>query len=438
MKKLSKLTATFLTFSLLFASVQSYSCTIFYVVKGNKIFAGNNEDWEDPYSKMWFYPPENDKHGWIKFGWGSGFPQGGMNDQGLFWDASSGAYLEMPLSEANKEKYPGPLMKKVIEECANVEEALEVFAAYYCEDQYKAQYLVGDSSGNSIIVEGDNIISMDSDYQVLTNFYHSHPDLGGYPCWRYETATEMLSSFNELTPYFVGSVLAATHQDGKYPTQYSNIYDLHNCQLYLFHYHNYEEFIKIDLIEELNEGYRSFDIPGLFSRVKLLTPADGENIASTSVTFSWEGIPGNSYEVIYSTDLEFTENNSKNLTYMCPGMTNHSGFIYFLPGLLLIIPWVRRKRIIYPSMIILFVFLFSFQCKKNETSTPEVQVVEMTETINNLLPDTTYYWKIKAHPENHDDFHSETLTRYFNTGNSSNSSFNSVHLSNFISRLLRL
>jgi len=273
----------FVLLSVLFTSIQVHSCTIFYVAKDNKIFAGNNEDWEDPYSKMWFYPPENNKHGWIKFGWGSGFPQGGMNDQGLFWDASSGAYLAMPISEANKEKYTGALMQKVIEECANIEEALEVFANYYCEDQYKAQYLVGDSLGNSIIVEGDNFIPMEGNYQVLTNFYHSNPDLGGYPCWRHETAINMLSNNYDLTSYFMGSVLAATHQVGKYPTQYSNIYDLKNNQIYLFHYHNYEEFIKIDLIEELNKGYRSFDIPCLFSRVKLLSPADGEEAAAFAV-----------------------------------------------------------------------------------------------------------------------------------------------------------
>ena len=139
----------FVLISLLFTGIQVYSCTIFYIAKDNKIFAGNNEDWEDPYSKMWFYPPENNKHGWIKFGWGSGFPQGGLNDQGLFWDASSCAYLAMPVSEENKEIFAGALMQKVIEECANIEEALEIFANYYCEDQYKAQYLIGDSLGNS-------------------------------------------------------------------------------------------------------------------------------------------------------------------------------------------------------------------------------------------------------------------------------------------------
>ena len=407
----------FVLLSVFLTGIQLYSCTIFYVAKDNKIFAGNNEDWEDPYSKMWFYPPENNKHGWIKFGWGSGFPQGGMNDQGLFWDASSGAYLAMPISEANKEKYTGALMQKVIEECANIEEALEVFANYYCEDQYKAQYLIGDSLGNSIIVEGDNFIPIEGNYQVLTNFYHSNPDLGGYPCWRHETAINMLSSNYDLTSYFMGSVLAATHQEGKYPTQYSNIYDLKNNQIYLFHYHNYEEFIKIDLIEELNKGYRSFNIPELFSRVKLLTPADGEEIESTSVTLTWEGISDSNYEVILSTDPEFADDNSKCLANTNPEPSVHSGFLYFLPGLFLVIPWIRRKRIIYSSMMILFVVFCCSQCKKEETSVPEVQVIEMTETISNLLPNTTYYWRIKAHQKNQNDFHSETLTRCFSIGN---------------------
>ncbi|RLD60294.1 MAG: hypothetical protein DRI95_15805, partial [Bacteroidetes bacterium] len=179
--------------SIIISGINLYSCTIFYVVKDNKIYAGNNEDWKDPLTKMWFFPAENSKHGWIKFGFGSGFPQGGMNDQGLFWDATAGPFLEMPISEANKELYPNALMQKVMEECSNIEEAMRVFAKYYCEDQYKAQYLIGDSLGNSVIVEGDNIISIQGNYQILTNFYQSQPELGGYPCWRYEIASDMLS-----------------------------------------------------------------------------------------------------------------------------------------------------------------------------------------------------------------------------------------------------
>ena len=401
---------------ILLTAMQAYACTIFYVVQDNKIFAGSNEDWKDPHSKIWFYPAEHNKHGWIKFGWGSGFPQGGINDQGLFWDASSCAYLAMPVSEADKEKYTGALMQKVIEECADIEEALEVFANYYCEDQYKAQYLVGDSSGNSVIVEGDYLLPIEGNYQILTNFYHSHPDLGGYPCWRYETADNMLGGTYNLTPYFVGSVLDATHQEGKYPTQYANIYDLKNSRIYLFHYHNYEEFVKIDLLNELNKGYRSFDLPDLFSRVKLLAPADGEEIESTSVTLTWEGLHGSSYEVILSTDPEFQEDQSVYTATTIPEPLVHSGFLWLLPGLLFVIPWIRRERMMYPTLMILFLVLFSPQCRKEETPVPEVPVTGMTKTFNNLLPDTTYYWKIKAQQENQNDFHSETRTRSFNTG----------------------
>ncbi len=406
----------FILFSVLLTSNQIFPCTIFYVTDGNKVLAGSNEDWKDPYSKMWFYPPEDDKHGWIKFGWGSGFPQGGMNDQGLFWDATAGPYLAMPFSETQKEKYPGPLMQKVIRECANIEEALEVFAGYYCEDQYNAQYLVGDSTGNSIIVEGDNIISIEGNYQVLTNFYQSHPELGGYPCRRYETALEMLGYNSDLTTYFVGSILAATHQEGKYPTQYSNIYDLKGGLIYLFHYRNYEEFIAIDLTEELKKGHRSFDIPGLFSKVKMVSPVNGDEVEPAIVTFSWKGIPENSYELIYSTDPDFSDYHlilPKNIPLVT---INHSGLFYMLPGLLfLIFGWIKRKDIVFFSIIILFAILFSNQCKKEEDTSPEGQVATITKTVNNLLPGTTYYWKVISHPNNQDNFYSETLTRSFKT-----------------------
>ncbi len=164
-----------------------FPCTVFYATDGNIILFGNNEDWSDPNSRIWFIPSEEGKHGWIKFGWAGGFPQGGMNEDGLCWDATGCSYLGMPYSEANKEKYSDPLMMKVIEECATVEEASAIFTTYYCEDQYKAQYLLGDTTGASMIVEGDSIIVKSSNHQILTNFYHSHPELGGYPCWKIVT-----------------------------------------------------------------------------------------------------------------------------------------------------------------------------------------------------------------------------------------------------------
>jgi len=332
----------FLNFLLISLNLNVFSCTVFYIKNDTLVLAGNNEDWKDPFSKMWFYPSANGRYGWIKFGWGSGFPQGGMNDKGLFWDGTAGPYLGMPYSEENKQNYPGPLMQKIIEECACVEEALAIFSRYYCEDQYRAQYLLGDSRFNSIIVEGDNTIPIQDDYLILTNFYQSNPELGGYPCWRYETALEMITRSVDYTEYLVGSILSATHQEGKYPTQYSQIYDLINCRIYLFYYHNYEEFIVIDLKQELTKGYRSYDIPVLFSRIKLLSPDSGRRISSTTVEFIWEGKRGYNYELIYSTDSEFNESTSVYISTNSMPINKSVGAFLILAGLVFIAPSINH------------------------------------------------------------------------------------------------
>jgi hypothetical protein len=378
--------------------------------------AGNNEDWKDPYAFMWFFPPEDDKHGWVKFGFGNGFPQGGMNDQGVFWDGTACPYLPMPLAESAKEKYAGPLMEKVMATCSDIEEAKAVFGAFYCEDQYHAQYLVGDAEGGSMIVEGDNILTKEGDYQILTNFYHSHPELGGYPCWRYQTAAEMLSTNYALSPYFVGSVLDATHQEGKYPTQYSTIYDLKRCVIYLFYNHHFDEFIKIDLTQELKKGARHYHVPGLFSKVRLNSPYDGEQLASTSVAFRWEGKPGHRYEVSYSTDPLFRKSKHIDLAGRKSKASGRLPVIYLLAVFL---PFVvlshKNGRVVVLVLAMLALAGFP-HCGKEDSGDPETTVTAMSESVSGLLPDTTYYWKIKACITSCDDFHSETRVRSFRTG----------------------
>lgn len=104
----------------IFSILNSSGCTVFYVSGDGIVYAGNNEDWKDPYSRMFFYPAEENKHGWIKFGWAGGFPQGGMNDCGVFRDAEAGPYLVMPVSEATKSK----------DNSLQTPEAITIFSSY--------------------------------------------------------------------------------------------------------------------------------------------------------------------------------------------------------------------------------------------------------------------------------------------------------------------
>lgn len=398
-----------LTCLLLLASKNTQACTIFCISMDGMVLAGNNEDWEDPDTRFWIYPPEGGKHGWIKFGFGSGFPQGGMNDRGLFWDATAGPHMDMPASEANKSLYHGPLMQKVIEECSSMSDALELFNAYYCEDQYKAQYLVGDSTGHSMIVEGDSILHRDIHYQVLTNFYQSDPDLGGYPCWRYEKAVEMLGQCGELNLHFAGTVLASTHQEGRYPTQYSGIYDLRNQVVYLFYFHHYQEFLVIDLHEEMKKGTTSREIPALFSRVSILGPHDGDTMAAGSVTVHWMGLQESHYSVVYSENPDLSDSRSVEATRRNATRPEHPvlplAFSFYLVVPLLILTGKKtRGRIL---LFIVALSLLGIRCEKEEE--PEEKAVEFSRTLNNLEPGTRYYWKIVAMADPSGRWSTETI-----------------------------
>lgn len=411
-KYLSFILATiFLTSS----SEHLYSCTIFYLVGDSLILAGNNEDWKDPSPIMWFYPAETGKHGWVKFGWGSGFPQGGINDQGLFWDATAGPYLAMPYSETHKEKYHGPLMQKVIEECASVEEAISIFSSYYCDDLYLAQYLIGDGFNHAVIVEGDSILQMARDHLILTNFYNSNPELGGYPCSRYETASQMIASGEKCTPTLIGTILDATHQEGKYPTQYSQIYDLKSRSFYLFYYHNYEEFIVIDLNKELNKGERFYAIPGLFAEMILLAPETGETTTGLTAEFSWQGKPDFHYELEYATDPGFSEQDTKTIVCLPNQESGTPLPVYGIAGFLFLLMIASGKKNMARSVLIVFLGIVVVACSKEEIPDEEEPVL-MSRTVSNLQPGTTYYWKVRAHPMHSDDFWSETVVRIFTTG----------------------
>jgi hypothetical protein len=397
-------------------SLPLYPCTVFYATDGNTMLGGNNEDWSDSNTKIWFFPPEGGKHGWVKFGFAGGYPQGGMNDQGLFWDGTGCAYLEMPYSEANKVKYNGPLMEKVIQECASVEEALIIFENYYCDDQYKAQYLIGDARGSSMIVEGDSVIMKNGNYQVATNFYHSHPELGGYPSRRYKTAVSMLNYSNELSLQLFGSILSATHQEGDYPTQYSNIYDLKNCVIYLFHFHNFEEFVTINLKEELKKGSHSYYLRDLFSKIHIISPKQNNVENPSSVTFKWEGKITSNYDLYYSKDPNFTD--SEPMMVAMHHSFIHQGTLFssFIFGIILIGGINRKNKKLYLFIVMILVILLVFiNCKDEITSPSNTEIGEISRIIENLEPNMTYYWKVAAYPTENNDFSSESIVHTFTT-----------------------
>jgi antitoxin component YwqK of YwqJK toxin-antitoxin module len=210
---------------------------------------------------VWFLPAEKNKYGRVYFGLSDKWPQGGMNDQGLFFDGAACSLLEV-IKSTDKPTYYGNLSERVLEQCATVHDALELLAMYNLGYFRNGQMMIADRHGNSVIVEGDTIIHRTGHSQVVTNFYKSMPDLGGYPCPRYDIAEVMLNETDILSIDYFRNVLDAVHTKGY--TQYSNVYDLTNGLIYLFRDSEFEECVKLNLQEELNKGKKTYSIASLF------------------------------------------------------------------------------------------------------------------------------------------------------------------------------
>lgn len=260
---MKKTLITLIVLLLLFGS-RSYlfSCTAFYIAKDNVIFAGNNEDWFDYKTKMWVVPSEDGKFGGIYFGFSDFIRQGGINEKGLFFDGFATDPLEV-VNSKSKPHFQGRLADHVMATCETVEEVVNIFSKYNLEGFKTGMLMFGDAYGKSVIIEGDEFIINKKGQQICTNFYQSKIKRSDIDCWRFLEAEKMLNTATEISIKFCKSILKAVHVDF---TQYSNIYDLKNKKIYLYHYHNFNHVVEFDLQEELKKGERKYDIATLFPR----------------------------------------------------------------------------------------------------------------------------------------------------------------------------
>jgi len=227
---------------------------------------GNNEDYIDPDTYIWFKPSISGKYGCSFVGYNGFWAQGGINEKGLCFDGFGTPFNPYYVNSENKPLYRnGNLAEKALEECQNISELVNLFDQYYFPALQISQLFFVDKEGNSVIIGGDANIFKENNFQVCTNYFLIHPELGGYPCWRYNTAFQMLEQSDEISIDLFKNILDAVHIEQYSPTQYSNIYDLKNGLIYLYYYHDFDNSIILDLEEELNQGEHYYQIPALFN-----------------------------------------------------------------------------------------------------------------------------------------------------------------------------
>ena len=103
--------------------VSAQACTAFCIADRGVVLVGNNEDYNNPKTRIWFVPGQSGKAGAVFVGFDNLFPQGGMNEHGLWFDGFATAPVDVTRA-ADKPPMPPNFVPKVMSECATVEQVV--------------------------------------------------------------------------------------------------------------------------------------------------------------------------------------------------------------------------------------------------------------------------------------------------------------------------
>ena len=261
-------------------------CTIFSVSKEDHVFFGNTEDNirkrdetfiafipSQKFPAKWIYPNRDDyltNYGFVLLGVREGnilYPQGGINEHGLAYDINALPLAHFNGVEGNPWK-GGFNYFDLLMTAKNIEEVIEHFATH---KQHSRQWGAGqihfaDANKKSVVLgidEQGNLggIQKDSkEYLVSTNFSLNNSNSKiGYPCWRHETASNMLEDLSNqefIDQEDCKKILDAVKiqygkQEPNHGTVYGNVFDLIQKNLWLYHLDDFSETRMFQVMQEL-------------------------------------------------------------------------------------------------------------------------------------------------------------------------------------------
>lgn len=254
------------------------------------------------------HPPKEGKYGHILFG--HNWHAQGMNDQGLYWDGFEAPYLEVTKGEGLT-PIPDNLYffnHVIIENCSTIFDVIELLDSHDISDLpiQQCQVIFIDRFGNSVIFEGDDYVFKEGDYQAVTEFYQTHPELGGFGTTyleRYETAINMLENMDDFSMDYFRDICDATHQNGEgtylnIRTLYSIVCDLTNLNVNYYYESNYNEKWTFNLSELFEYGEHIYDVSKVFNNNNPNKPSrpngirrgrSGEEYTFYASTHDWDG-----------------------------------------------------------------------------------------------------------------------------------------------------
>ena len=241
-------------------------CSMFKITMYGKTMVGNNEDYWNPNTRIWFEQGKNGEYGAGYVGFDNFWPQGGINQAGLVFDGFAEDYLAIK-DTVGKKSFSANFLKDIMKTCATVEDVRKYFSQYNLSGLETSMFLFIDKTGRYLVVEGDSLITGNNEYYVISNFYPSQvKDESEINIPFYHKGKKFLENQRDTTVSFCTSVMDTMHQEKDWGggTMYTTIYDLNEGTIYLYYFHDYTHVAKFNLNHELEKEDYSLVIPELF------------------------------------------------------------------------------------------------------------------------------------------------------------------------------
>jgi hypothetical protein len=241
-------------------------CSMFKVTMYGKTMVGNNEDYWNPNTRIWFERGKDNEYGVVFVGYADFWPQGGMNQAGLVFDGFAMPYLAIN-DRSGKKELSNDFLRDIMKKCTTVDEVKKYFAQCNLTGLETSMFLFIDKTGKYIVVEGDSLITGNNQCYVLSNFYPSQvKDESKIDIPIYQKGKRLLESRRDTSISFCASVMDTMHQETKWGggTLYTTLYDLKDGIIYLYFFHDYDHVVKFNLNQELEKSDHILVIPELF------------------------------------------------------------------------------------------------------------------------------------------------------------------------------
>lgn len=239
---------------------------MYKITKNGKTIVGNNEDYLSPNNQFWYEKGKGGTFGVMYMGLLNKFAQGAINEAGLVFDGFANPHFPVENTVGKSNIFIGDAIRKVMQSMRTVEEVKNYFETINLSSLSSSQLVFVDQSGTYLIVEGDELLLGNESEKSFSNFYYSQVEsLEEVELDYFRKGMSFINANNSHASFdFCGQVMQSFSADGAFGTQYSTIYDLNDLKVRVYLFHDYSQFVEIDLKDELSKEDHAVMIADLF------------------------------------------------------------------------------------------------------------------------------------------------------------------------------